>query len=1030
MQPTQFPTFTPQDWQNPHVTGINKLPAHVPVRPYASTADALAGRLDPRHTRDLNGEWRFLFLPRPEAAPQGFQQPGFDDRPWDPIEVPGNWTMQGYDRPIYTNVQMPFEPNPPLVPQENPTGLYRRKFSLPDHWLERRTILCFEGVESAFYVWLNGQPVGYSQGSRLPAEFDLTSYAREGENNLAVMVLRWSDGSYLEDQDHWWMAGIYRDVHLYSLPRKHIYDFFARTELDRDYRHADLHLEVRVEGQPEGQRLAFDLYDPAGRPVATSQGEPLHFSAEEFNAVDLVEHIPDPKKWCDEHPDLYTLVLRLLEPDGQAIHITRARIGFRRVVVEGRQLLVNGQPVLLKGVNRHEHDDRRGKTLSEESMLADIRLMKQFNINAVRNSHYPNHPRWYELCDEYGLYVIDEANIECHALYHRLCRDPDWLGAFLERGARMLAHHKNHPSIILWSLGNESGYGLNHDALAGWMRAADPTRPLHYEGAVSRSNGQDWEDGKAATDVTPPMYPTVEEIIAYAQDPAATRPLIMCEYAHAMGNSLGNLKEYWDAVRVHSAIQGGFIWDWVDQGLRKTTPGGGPYWAYGGDFGEDVHDANFCINGLVWPDRTPKPALFEVKKVMQPFSIWGLNLRRGEIEIINERFFTPLRDLQAIWELAVNGQVLQRGKLPPLDIPPQSGQRFQLPIEKPSPPPGGEAHLTVRLALAGETLWAPAGHEVGWEQFELPFHAPARQPSVSDSHLDVQENDREIAISGPDFRMGFDKRLGRLVEWTCAGQEILAAGPVLNAWRAATDNDGDRFHPHKPGKLLGAWLAAGLDTLTGSTHSFSLGPEAPGTARVEIETVYGTPAFPLAFTHRHSYTIDGYGGVSIDNHVACDPDLPPLPRLGLVLSLPPGFEDLAWFGRGPHENYPDRSHGAALGLYRSRVEAQYVPHILPQENGAKTDVRWLRVKHHGGVSLEVKAHPSMAFSALHFSAADLFAAWHTCDLAPRPEAILCLDHRISGLGGASCGPGTLPAYLVPPGEYSFRFELRASQEPA
>ncbi len=1017
------------DWQNPHVIGINKLPGHVRVTPYASLEAALAGGPHTPYTRTLNGDWKFHLLPRPEAVPKDFPQPAFDDRAWDDLPVPSNWTMHGYDKPIYTNIQMPFAPNPPFVPADNPTGLYRRTFTLPESWQTRRTILCFEGVESAFYLWVNGQPVGYSQGSRLPAEFDLTPYLCPGENTLAVMVIRWSDGSYLEDQDHWWMAGIYRDVYLYSLPHTHIFDFHARAELGDAYRDAHLRVTAQVEGGrgpgQAGLTLSISLHTPDGQPAAAPISRPVEFYPTEFNTLTLDQPILNPKKWTDETPNLYTLVLTLHNSAGEPVHITRTRIGFRNVEVRGRQLLVNGQPVLLKGVNRHEHDDRTGKTLTEASMLADIQLMKQFNLNAVRNSHYPNHPRWYELCDEHGLYVIDEANIETHALYDRLCHDPDWLHAFMVRGARMVARNKNHPSIIIWSLGNESGYGPHHDALAGWIRATDPTRPLHYESAISRPHRQDWEDGKRVTDLTCPMYPTVDEIIAYAEDPAATRPLILCEFAHAMGNSVGNLKEYWAAVKKYPVIQGGFIWDWVDQGLVKTAENGVEYWAYGGDFGEEIHDANFCINGLIWPDRTPHPALYEYKKLLQPFSIRITDLARGEIEICNERFFTPLADLAATWEIIVNGQPTQTGPLPPLDIPPQAKRTYALPLLEPALPPGGEAHLTVRFAHAHGTRLLPAGHEIGWEQFPLPYKAP---PATAPSHspdLKLDENEASIIITGAGFRLIFDKMQGELAEWTVGDCALLASGPRLNIWRAATDNDGLRFQPDLPGKLLGAWLAAGLDALERVSRLVTATQPGPGQVRVAAESVAGSEKYPEAFVHTHSYTISGEGVITIDNQVKCADGLPFLPRVGLALSLPAGFERLTWFGRGPHENYPDRSTGAAIGLYRSTVAEQYVPYILPQENGAKTDVRWLTLAHPSGVTLRVEADPVMAFSALHYSATDFYGAAHTHELTPRPEVFLSLDHRHAGLGGASCGPGTLPAYLVEPGEFRFAFRLKA-----
>jgi len=478
--------------------------------------------------------------------------------------------------PIYTNVKMPIPADPPHVPQDdNPTGVYRRTFTIPDDWTDRQVFVCFDGVESAFYVWVNGLPVGYSQGSRLPAEFDLTSYLHPGENSLTALVIRWSDGSYLEDQDHWWMAGIYRDVTLYATPKVHMFDFFARTELDADYGDATLNVGVKVEnyaqGDIEGYRVEMQIFDAREQAMFKQPiSDSLLVTDEEISKVELSQRVTNPQKWSAEDPYLYTIVLTLKNPAGQTIEVESCKIGFRQVEIKNKELLINGKPVLMKGVNRHDHDDRRGKFITEETMIADIKLMKQFNFNAVRTSHYPNDARWYDLCDQYGLYVIDEANIECHAVYNRLANEPQWTHAFMERGTRMVERDKNHPSVILWSLGNESGYGPNHDALAGWIRGYDPTRPLHYEGAISLNTNPDWHGGHLATDVVCPMYPTIESIVGYATDPKADRPLILCEYAHSMGNSTGNLKEYWQAIEKHHGLQGGFIWDWVDQGSAKS----------------------------------------------------------------------------------------------------------------------------------------------------------------------------------------------------------------------------------------------------------------------------------------------------------------------------------------------------------------------------------------------------------------------------------------------------------------------------
>ncbi|NCF68486.1 MAG: DUF4981 domain-containing protein [Chloroflexi bacterium] len=1030
-------------WEDPQVVGINKRPGHVSIVPYADQASALLGHRDASpYFQNLNGDWQFHYVANPDAVPAAFYADDLDSLKWDPISVPGNWTMQGYDKPIYTNVKMPIPPNPPWVPEEdNPTGLYRHSFTVPEHWQERQVFICFEGVESAFYLWVNGRFVGYSQGSRLPAEFDLTSFVQPGENQLAAMVIRWSDGSYLEDQDHWWMAGIYRDVYLYATTQVNIRDYFVRTLLDENYQDATLEVQVELEAfntaATADHVLAVQLFDAQKEPLFTAPLKgTFQVEVDEPPHITLRHAVANPHKWSAERPYLYTLLLTLYDPKGELLQALSCKVGFRQVEIKGRELLVNGQAVLLKGVNRHEHDDRHGKTVDETSMVADIKLMKQFNFNAVRNSHYPMHPRWYELCDEYGLYVIDEANIEAHALYDRLGHDPQWTYAFLERGQRMVQRAKNHACIIMWSLGNESGYGPNHDALAGWIRGVDETRPLHYEGAINRPHGQDWSDGERVTDVVCPMYPQVSEIVAYGEDPRGTRPLIMCEYAHSMGNSTGNLKEYWEAVKKYHGLQGGFIWDWVDQGLLKVDDQGNAYWAYGGDFGDTINDVNFCINGLIWPDRTPHPAMYEAKKLFQPLAIEAVDLAAGLIEIRNEQDFCTMQALIGHWEVAVDGRVGQEGALRQLDIPPGGSQVIALPLQEPDLQPGQESFLNIRFTLAEETPWAKAGHEIAWEQLPLPFQAPARAPHPLDQlpALQVVQDGSLATISGPDFTIEFDKEKGKLVDWQYNGTTLLSEGPSLAIWRAPTDNDGLKLATDRPGQVLGFWLQAGLDQLMCICETVVIEQPAPQVIQLRVHSNYGSEAYPRALDHEQIYTIYGSGEIVLENQVQVDPNLPILPRVGLNMILPSGFEQLTWFGRGPHENYRDRQEGAAVGLYGGTVDEQYVPYIVPQENGNKTDVRWLALANEQGVGLLAAGSEPLEFSAAHYTADDLFAARHTHELQRREEITLHLDALQMGLGGASCGPPTLASYVIAPGTFSFDVRLRpflaSSSDPA
>lgn len=1072
-------TTTPNDWENPQVVGINKRPAHATLIPYPDLETALNVRREASpFFQSLNGQWQFQLVNSPHAAPDDFYQSDLNTANWNSITVPGNWMLQGYDKPIYTNVKMPFIPNPPFVPEDNPTGLYRHTFTMPDDWQERQTFISFDGVESAFYLWLNGLPVGYSQGSRLPAEFDVTPYVRPGENMLAAMVIRWSDGSYLEDQDHWWMAGIYRDVYLYATPKIHIADFFARTELDAEYRDATLKVQAKIDffnpsppcaeytgeiRQPDPNSAEYvvemQLFDAEQQPVFDAPVmQPVLPFDWSMTRVNFKKQVANPRKWSAETPYLYTLVLHLKNKDGDTLEVESCKIGFRQVEIKGRELLINGQPVLMKGVNRHDHHDTHGKTITEELMMADIKLMKQFNLNAVRTAHYPNAERFYELCDEYGLYVIDEANIEAHALYNQLCHNPDWTHAFVERGQRMVERDKNHPSIIMWSLGNESGYGPNHDALAGWIRGADPTRPLHYEGAISQYavmlNGQagfeltgpstpeqeeqarrdGWEVGHLVTDVVCPMYPTVAHIIAYAREPANTRPLIMCEYAHSMGNSTGNLKEYWNAIESNYGLQGGFIWDWVDQGLLKVDEQGRQYWAYGGDFGDTINDRNFCINGLIWPDRTPHPAMYEYKKVLQPVSISHeqlvmskeeLPITKYQLLITNKQYFTDLSDYRATWEIAIDGQIMHHSALPLPNIPPGDTQPVQLALPDMDVPPGAESYLTVRFVLAHNTPWAEAGHEVAWEQFKLPITSPNPQPLLPEKmpELVLSQSVDQAVVSGSNFELCFDAAAGKITSFTFGEIPVLSNGPELNVWRAATDNDIAIIAPEDR-RPLPKWLKAGLNRLECAVERIEIEQPQPQVVRITTWTISQAPGCDDSINHQQTTTIYGSGDVVIENTVEANIEADTLPRIGLKMQMPPGFEQLTWYGRGPHENYIDRNAGAPVGQYGGAVDEQYVPYIFPQENGNKTDVRWAALTNDAGIGLLATGDQPLEISASHFTADDLHQANHTNELKRRDEVTLNLDIKQLGLGGASCGPGVLPQYLVKPGVYQFTVRLR------
>lgn len=1025
-----------RSWESPECTGVDRLPPRATLVPFK---DAAAARTLDRdrspYFRLLNGRWRFRLLARPEAAEQPMAAEDFDDSSWDQVEVPGNWTMQGYDRPHYTSSAMPFPNEPPHVPTENPTGVYRTRLEVPRSWAGRRVVLHFGGVESVFAAYVNGHCAGLSKDSRTPSEFDVTDLVRPGANTLAVAVVRWSDASFIEDQDHWWMAGIHREVYLYSTAPVHIADVFAVAGLADDYAAGLLKVTAHIgfPDQPQGGwTVRADLLNADGRKVWRKPLEAVftphkHTWQRLGNFVTLESALPRVQAWSDERPYLYTLVLSLVSPRGAAVEHTAVRVGFRKVEIRNRQLLVNGRPVTIKGVNRHDHSDTRGKAVTRQDMLADVLAMKRHNFNALRTSHYPNDPHLLDLCDQYGLYVVDEANIECHGYHYQLANDPRWTAAWMDRMQRMVLRDKNHPSVIVWSLGNESGYGANHDALAGWVRHYDPSRPIQYERAINPRHGGHWHGARGVTDIIPPMYPTLEDLVAWAKTPTDDpRPMIMCEYSHAMGNSNGSLKEYWDVIERYPCIQGGFIWEWIDHGIRMVDAKGRAYWAYGGDFGDEPNDKNFCADGLVWPDRTPHPAMQEVKKLQQPLGVAAKNLRTGRLVVTNRQFFTNLSWLAGSWELAVDGAVVARGRLPRVKAPPRRSQSITLPLRRPTMQPGQECFLTVRFTAAKATAWCPAGYEVAWEQFAMPYAASQVRAVRPAGRLGVRQDRSQAVISAEGFHVTVDKRAGRIRSIRWLGREMLTEGPVVSLWRAPTDNDGIKSWTGQHTKPLGRWRAAGYDRLKVTPAGATVRRGAGGTVTVACRTVVTGTDPKLKITHRHVYTIHPSGDIVVANTIVADRRLPELPRVGVTVVLPAGLEQVEWFGRGPHESYCDRKAGAPVGLHCGTVAEQYVPYIMPQEHGNKTDVRWLAVAGQGGVGMMfAPIRPEyMECSVSHFTADDLYRALHTHELHPRRETIVNLDYRHRGLGTGSCGPDTLPQYRLPAGTYRFDYRIR------
>jgi beta-galactosidase len=989
-------------WTTPELTSLGRLPMHsVPH------SDRLP----------LDGEWRFQLLRTPDA-PLGEH--------WETAQVPGVWTRRegSWDLPWYTNVQMPFPGVAPELPAVNPTGVYERELHLPAAWAGKRIVLHVGAAESVLLVSIDGREVGVGKDSHLASEFDISAYLGSGPSTLRLTVVKWSDASYIEDQDQWWHGGITRSVFLYATEPVHLADIRADAGLADDLDTGTLELTVdvsfgglapepgwTVEARVEGLSLPLVMEVP----VPIAHREVRYYSERETRLQSAVArgaaltpdqaddwatlhrrfvplptgHVtrsltfPAVRPWSAEAPHLYPLSVTLRDPAGSVVERAVLRIGFRRVEIRGVDLLLNGRRVFIRGVNRHDFDQHTGRVVTAEQLRADLVQMKRFGFNALRTSHYPNDPVLYDLADELGLYVVDEANIESHAFWGTLCDDQRYLAAWVDRVSRMALRDKNHPSIILWSLGNESGHGANHVAAAAWLRRYDRSRPLHYEGAIRF----DWTSDQRVSDLLCPMYPTLDAIVAHARSGEQRHPLIMCEYSHAMGNSNGTLADHWDAIESTPGLQGGFIWEWWDHGLVQFMPDGSARWAYGGDFGEHPHDGNFCLDGLNWPDRRPKPAMWEHQQLALPVAVE----RAGAPDRLLVRNKADVRDLswlEASWEVAVDGRIAGVGELPLPPLAPGARTEVAVPgLVVPVPGPGEEAWLTIRFRTAEASAWAPAGFEVGWAQVPLAQGEMPPAPASTDAG-------EPPALDGDGLLQ----------------HPLLAAPPRLALWRAPTDND-------RIGGMAARWAAWGLDRLTRDDVRVEMdGPRA--VVRSTVRTGSG-----IAIEHEQVITAFPDGGLQVDETAVIPPALTDLPRVGTVLELVTDLEQLTWFGTGPVETYPDRRRGGAIGRWESSVTDQLVPYVRPQENGGHADVRWLELRDGAGAGLRLTLDEPRQVSVSHVWAAALAAATHDVEVEPVPEAIVHLDAAHRGLGTASCGPDTLPRYLVGPGTYRWSWTL-------
>lgn len=1006
------------DWENPEVFATGRLAPRATAFPYPSPAEALKGDAPSSpYFMSLNGKWAFKFSPKPADRPADFYKPGYDTSTWDSIPVPSNWEIQGYGTPIYTNVVYPYPNNVPNIPHyDNPTGSYTRTFTLPRSWDGREVYLHFDGSTAGMYVWINGHKAGYVQSAKNPSEFDITGYLKPGENRISCEVYRWTDGSYIEDQDFWRLSGIDRDVYLYSTAGQRILDFFADAGLDRNYRNGELNLDVKLQNltaTASPSRIDASVYDEAGKRVYNSV-KPVTLGAKSTDDINFTATIKNVNKWSSETPYLYTLVLTLTGNDGNVIESTSARIGFRKVEIADSRLLINGKPVEIHGVNLHEHNDVTGHAIDRATMMKDIATMKQHNINAVRTSHYPQPPLWYDLCDEYGIYLVDEANIEAHALdgHPHKCHpshDAIWKAAILDRQQLLVERDKNHPSVITWSLGNECENGDNFIAAYNWIKSRDKSRPVQFERAGEGTN----------TDIVCPMYPSMGYMKDYAARENPGRPYIMCEYAHAMGNSSGNFQEYFDIIRTSPHMQGGFIWDWVDQGLLTKDENGKTYWAYGGDFGAEnyYNDENFCINGLVQPDRTPHPGLMEVKKVYQDIRFAPVNAAKGEFEVQNHFLYRDLKDYTFRWELLKNGEPMSTGNL---DITLPAGKSKSVKI-KGFPAidinDGNEYYLSVYAFTRNDDAIIPAGHEVAREQFAIARHdtiAPAK--CEGNMAKMTTERDNWIFDCGNGVKIVFNSRSGELRRYSVNGHNILAGSPSPSFWRAPTDNDRGSGEQKK----LNAWrCAADNKKVVEVTHSDSA-PTPTVTARYRLPDVDAD--------YSVTYSILPCGTLGVTSTLHCGKDTPELMRFGMQLPMPRSTDLLTWYGRGPWENYSDRNTASFMGIWSAKAADLFYPYIFPQETGNHTDVRWATLTDPNGTGIKVTGTQPLNVSALDVTPADLDAGihkhqMHTSDVRHSNNNVwLNVDLAQRGLGGDnSWGAQPHHPHRLPAGDYTYTF---------
>ncbi|MFC4293223.1 glycoside hydrolase family 2 TIM barrel-domain containing protein [Sphingorhabdus arenilitoris] len=1024
----------------PETTAINRLPSRVPLR-------ADGGKF----CLDLDGIWRFTLLTNPDQAGDDWHNADGQSDGWRDITVPGVWTRQGtFDKPIYSNVRMPFaDPHEPGgVPDHNPTGLYRRDFTWDTAWDGRDIILHIGGFESMALIWCNGSFIGMGKDSRLPSEFDLTPHMQAGINKLAIMVVKWSDATWIEDQDHWRHGGLHRSIHIEARAKTRIDDLTVIADYDPATGQGALSIRAKVTGAFEGYQVQARLYDAQGNLAATMAAVPPATFAHDGGLMEqllttysypgheaqLNAVVDDAALWSAENPARYRLVTELVDTAGTVAESHESWTGFRRIEVKDRRLLINGRPVIIIGVNRHDHHEVNGKTCSIEDMRADLVMMKRHNINAVRTAHYPNDHRLLDLADELGLYVIGEANVECHARARAVANDPRYQWPIMERTQRMIMRDRNHPAIIGWSLGNEAGHGPAHDGAAALARRLDQSRFVQYEGAVMDRFISFWSDPgslsrqapdrseRNTTDIVCPMYPPIDLIVNWARWAEETklddRPLIMCEYSHAMGNSNGSITEYVDAFFAEPALGGGFIWEWRDHGLAETDSEGRFYWGYGGHFGEERHDGNFCCDGLVGPDLTPHPGLREYMWAARPVTAKWLGA--GQVRLHNRQNFTSTAGMALTWSVQKDGETVERGEMD-CDIAPGATADITVPMQT-VPDQQNEYHLTVQWQLKQDNSWAEAGHMLAWEQMAISDFAfappPMPLPAISVSHDLAGKK-----ITAGAITVTLDNR-GMIGAVTLAGEPVIEGDVTACLYRAPTDNDGIQTLEEgvMPSRLT-EWQQWGLDRLT-MQDAWSQMAHTDGETQLLFERHWAHENGPKAI-HRSRWILAG-DSARVDEEIILPGEWKDNPRAGIRFTVPAGFEQLSWTGLGPDESYNDRHGAQLLGRWSSSIDAQYHPYCLPQEHGAHHATRAFTLRREDGMGLAIGLPRPLSFAARHHHDTDLACAMTLADLVRRDTVEVHIDAGLRGMGTGACGPDILPPYRVGPGSYRFSWSLSAA----